>query len=136
MTPDVLIVGAGLAGLCCARRLHQQGVRFLILEASDGVGGRIRTDMVDGYRLDRGFQVFLTSYPEAKQQLDYHALRLKPFLPGALIRYRCKFHQLADPWRRPTLPLTARWFRAGVVPSLCWRTCVDRTTDADQLENN
>ncbi len=61
MTPDVLIVGAGLAGLCCARRLHQDGTRFLILEASEGVGGRIRTDMVEGYRLDRGFQVFLTS---------------------------------------------------------------------------
>lgn len=102
MTPDVLIIGAGLAGLCCARGFYQEGTRFLILEASDGVGGRIRTDMVEGYRLDRGFQVFLTSYPEAKQQLDYHALRLKPFQPGALIRYRGKFHQLADPWRRPS----------------------------------
>jgi phytoene dehydrogenase-like protein len=102
MTPDVLIVGAGLAGLCCARRLHQDGARFLILEASDSVGGRIRTDMVEGFRLDRGFQVFLTSYPEAKRQLDYHALRLKPFQPGALIRSRGKFHQLADPWRRPS----------------------------------
>ena len=102
MTSDVLIVGAGLAGLCCARRLHQQGKRFLIVEASDGIGGRIRTDMVQGFRLDRGFQVFLTSYPEAMQQLDYKALRLKPFLPGALVRYRGRFHQLADPWRRPS----------------------------------
>jgi len=101
MTPDVLIVGAGLAGLCCARRLWHQGVRSVILEASDGVGGRIRTDTVEGFRLDRGFQVFLTSYPEAARVLDYGALRLKPFLPGALVRYRGRFHPLTDPWRRP-----------------------------------
>ncbi len=105
MTPHVLIVGAGLAGLCCAGRLHQEGMRFLILEASDGVGGRIRTDTVEGFRLDRGFQVFLTSYTEAAQQLDFPALRLKSFLPGALIRYRGKFHELADPWRRPSAAL-------------------------------
>jgi len=101
MTHGVLIIGAGLAGLCCARRLQQDGVRFMILESSDGVGGRIRTDTVEGFRLDRGFQVFLTSYPEAAQQLDYEALRLKAFLPGALVCYRGKFHELADPWRRP-----------------------------------
>lgn len=101
MNHDVLIVGAGLSGLCCARKLQQQGIRCLVLEASDGVGGRIRTDMVDGFRLDRGFQVFLTSYPEAKLILDYETLDLKPFLPGALVRYGGRFHELADPWRRP-----------------------------------
>jgi phytoene dehydrogenase-like protein len=101
MNHNVLIVGAGLSGLCCARRLQQQGVRCLVLEASDGVGGRIRTDIVDGFRLDRGFQVFLTSYPEAKSILDYQELDLKPFLPGALVRYRGRFHELTDPWRRP-----------------------------------
>lgn len=115
MTRDVLIVGAGLAGLCCARRLHQEGRRFLILEASDGVGGRIRTDIAEGYRLDRGFQVFLTSYPEAKRQLDYHALRLKPFQPGALIRYRGKFHELADPWRRPSAALPTAFSPIGSI---------------------
>ena len=101
MSHEVLIVGAGLAGLCCARALQKQGVDFLVLEAADGVGGRIRTDVVDGFRLDRGFQVFLTSYPEAKAVLDYDALDLKPFWPGALVRFRSKFHELADPWRRP-----------------------------------
>ena len=65
MVLDVLIVGAGLAGLCCARRVQQAGLRFLVLEASDGVGGRIRTDRIDGFQLDRCFQVFLTAYPEA-----------------------------------------------------------------------
>lgn len=101
MSHDVLIVGAGLSGLCCARRLREQGIRCLVLEASDGVGGRIRTDIVDGFRLDRGFQVFLTSYPEAKSILDYEALHLKPFSPGALVRYGGRFHELTDPWRRP-----------------------------------
>ncbi len=105
MTLDVLIVGAGLAGLCCARRLQSQGIRFQILEASDAVGGRIRTDYVEGFRLDRGFQVFLTSYPEARQSLDYQALRLRPFQPGALVRYGGRFHELSDPWRRPLASL-------------------------------
>ena len=105
MKPDVLIVGAGLAGLCCARKLHQPGVSFLILEASDGVGGRIRTDLIEGFRVDRGFQVFLTSYPEAKQVLDYESLELRPFLPGALVRHGGAFHQLTDPWRRPLAAL-------------------------------
>jgi len=101
MNHDVLIVGAGLSGLCCARKLQQQGISSLVLEASDGVGGRIRTDIVEGFRLDRGFQVFLTSYPEAKAVLDYQALDLKPFLPGALVRCGGQFHELTDPWRRP-----------------------------------
>lgn len=101
MNDEVLIVGAGLAGLCCARKLHAAGVPFRLLEASDAVGGRIRTDEVDGFRLDRGFQVFLTSYPEAKAILDYEALDLKSFLPGALIRYEQQFHEMTDPWRRP-----------------------------------
>ena len=68
--PDVLIVGAGLAGLCAARRLHEADVSFQILEASDGIGGRVRTDQVEGFLLDRGFQVLLTAYPEARAVLD------------------------------------------------------------------
>ncbi len=68
---DVLIVGGGLAGLCCARRLCGAGVTCRVLEASDAVGGRVRTDRMDGFLLDRGFQVLLTAYPEAQQTLDY-----------------------------------------------------------------
>ncbi len=113
MNQDVLIVGAGLSGLCCARRLQQQGIRCLVLEASDGVGGRIRTDTVDGFRLDRGFQVFLTSYPEAKSILDYQALDLKPFLPGALVRYGGRFHELTDPFRRPLSSLRSLFSPIG-----------------------
>ncbi|MEM9345877.1 MAG: NAD(P)/FAD-dependent oxidoreductase [Planctomycetota bacterium] len=101
MEYDVVIVGAGLAGLCCARRLQESGRRFLVLDAADAVGGRIRTDGVDGYRLDRGFQVFSTAYPEAQKILDYKPLDLHSFEPGALVRYGGAFHQLTDPWRRP-----------------------------------
>jgi phytoene dehydrogenase-like protein len=99
--PDVLIVGAGLAGLCCARTLQRHGVSFEILESSDGIGGRVRTDCQDGFLLDRGFQVLLTAYPEALEQLNYEALGLRPFIPGALIRHHGRFVRLTDPWREP-----------------------------------
>ncbi len=95
--PEVVVVGAGLAGLCCGRELAAAGVPFAILEASDGVGGRARTDVVDGFRLDRGLQNYLSSYPEGKRVLDYDALRLRPFARALLVRYRGKFHRLANP---------------------------------------
>ncbi len=98
---EVIIIGAGLAGLCCARRLVESGVRVTVLEASDGVGGRIRTDVVDGFRLDRGFQVLLTAYPEARRVLDYEALNLKPFYAGSLVRVGQQWHRMADPWHEP-----------------------------------
>ncbi|MGB9611937.1 MAG: FAD-dependent oxidoreductase, partial [Bryobacteraceae bacterium] len=96
---DAIVVGAGLAGLACARVLARAGLDVLVLEASDGIGGRVRTDVVDGFRLDRGFQVLLTAYPEAQAVLDYGALRLHAFAPGALVRYHGRFYHLGDPWR-------------------------------------
>ena len=98
-TPNVIIIGAGLAGLACARELVQQGYQPLVLEAADAPGGRVRTDVHEGFRLDRGFQVLQTAYPEARRQLDYAALDLRPFRPGALIRWQGRFHRLGDPWR-------------------------------------
>jgi phytoene dehydrogenase-like protein len=98
-SPDVLIVGAGLAGLSCARLLHENGVGFQILEASDGVGGRVRTDQVGGFLLDRGFQVLLTAYPEAQRRLNYPLLDLKTFSHGALCWYAGRMNKLVDPWR-------------------------------------
>ena len=67
--PEVVIIGAGLSGLACARVLRRAGLKVSIYEASDGVGGRVRTDEVEGFRLDRGFQVMLPSYPEARRVL-------------------------------------------------------------------
>jgi phytoene dehydrogenase-like protein len=98
--PDVVIIGAGLAGLCCARRLQEKGISFQILEASDGIGGRVRTDLVDGFLLDRGFQVLLEGYPEARHVLDYDALQLKSFDPGALIWFAGRLNRFIDPWRK------------------------------------
>jgi phytoene dehydrogenase-like protein len=101
ISPDVLIIGAGLAGLACARHLADAGVSFQIMEASDGIGGRVRTDEVDGFLLDRGFQVLLTAYPEAQRTLDYHALDLKKFTPGAFSWFAGSMNKLVDPWRTP-----------------------------------
>ncbi len=100
-SPQVIIIGGGVAGLACARHLESAGVSSLVLEAAESVGGRIRTDCVDGFSLDRGFQILLTAYPEARKLLDFPALRLKAYEPGALIRYQGKFHPFVDPLRRP-----------------------------------
>ncbi|MBK8293387.1 MAG: FAD-dependent oxidoreductase [Solirubrobacterales bacterium] len=97
----VAIVGAGLAGLKCALELQDFGVHFQIYEASDGVGGRARTDTVDGFRLDRGFQVLLSAYPEARKTFDYDALALGSFVPGARVRINDSFAKFADPLRSP-----------------------------------
>ena len=99
---DVLIIGAGIAGLTAAKVLKAEGKKIKIIEASDGVGGRVRTDKIDGYLLDRGFQVLLTAYPEAKKFLDYNALDLKKFKPGALVLNENGTTQIGDPLRDPS----------------------------------
>ena len=99
---DVVIVGAGLAGLSCAKHLQRAGKKVAIYEASDGVGGRVRTDELDGYLLDRGFQVLLTAYPEIETEVDLAALDMKYFSPGALVRVGKKNHVVGDPLREPT----------------------------------
>ena len=98
---QVLIVGGGIAGLSCAHHLQQAGIPFQLLEGSDRLGGRVSTDVYEGFTLDRGFQVLLTAYPEARALLDYKALQLGQFEPGALIRFQGKFRRFADPLRRP-----------------------------------
>ena len=112
MTPvsafsQVLVVGAGLSGLRCASLLSSRGYEVLVLEASDGIGGRARTDELEGFRLDRGFQVLLTSYPEARDAFDYDRLGLGSFEPGALVRHGDDFAPLTDPLRRPFSALSA-----------------------------
>jgi phytoene dehydrogenase-like protein len=105
---DVVIVGAGLAGLSAAREIQRHGLSVIVLESSDAVGGRVRTDIVDGFQLDRGFQVMLTAYPELQTQVDMRALDLRSFDPGALVWRNGKGHAVSDPFRKPqTLATTA-----------------------------
>lgn len=99
--PDVVVVGAGIFGLCCALPLQEGGARPLILERADAVGGCVRSDRVSGFTLDRGFQVFLTAAPECQQVLDYETLDLQSLTSGALLRYRGGFERLVDPRRQP-----------------------------------
>jgi phytoene dehydrogenase-like protein len=100
MNPAVIIIGGGLSGLTAARQLHKKGIDFLLLEATDRIGGRVKTDVIDGFRLDHGFQVLLTAYPEAQKWLDYSTLDLKAFTPGAMLLYPDgKKGQLGDPLR-------------------------------------
>lgn len=98
---DVVVVGAGLAGLAAAIRLRDRGHEPLVLERSDGPGGRVRTDLVDGFQLDRGFQILLKAYPTARELLDYDALDLCSFDAGSLVRIGDRFHRVADPFRNP-----------------------------------
>lgn len=103
--PRIVIVGAGLAGLACARVLAAAGRKFTILEASNAVGGRVRTDHVDGFLLDRGFQVFLPAYPEARRVLDYDGLDLRPIYRGVDVFVKNRFHRMADPLVHPLTAL-------------------------------
>lgn len=117
----VVIIGSGLAGLACAVHLHEAGLPVRVLEASDRAGGRVRTETVDGFLIDRGFQVYLTAYPEGRRLLDLEALDLRRFYPGALVRAEGRFHRVADPTRRPFDALgglLSPVVRAGDVPRL------------------
>jgi phytoene dehydrogenase-like protein len=96
-----IIVGAGLAGLTCAKVLRERGAEVSVFEASDDVGGRVRTDVQDGFLLDRGFQVYFTSYPVARRHLDYGALDFRDFDPGAIVCRGAEKSVLSDPVRDP-----------------------------------
>jgi phytoene dehydrogenase-like protein len=99
--PTIAIIGAGLSGLACARLLAKAGVPFTLYESADAVGGRVRSDRVDGFTLDRGFQVLLPAYPEARRVLDYDGLDLCPLYRGAEIYFKNRLHRLADPFQHP-----------------------------------
>ena len=115
MKPTITIIGAGISGLTAAVYLHQKNYNVQILEATDRVGGRIKTDCIDGFRLDRGFQVLLTDYPETKALLNYKKLNLKPFLPGATVLYDGGQFDIADPFRRPTALLSTLFAPVGTL---------------------
>src|SRR5690606_2248288 len=107
----LLVVGGGLAGLAAARVAQTRGVDWRLVEASERLGGRVATDMVEGFAIDRGFQVLLTAYPSLSTHLD--ELALGRFTPGAWVRVdhgdKTAFHRAIDPWRRPLDALRLDW---------------------------
>jgi phytoene dehydrogenase-like protein len=143
---DVVVVGAGLAGLVAAERLERAGLAVAVLEAADAVGGRVRTDRRDGLLLDRGFQLLNPAYPEVGRVLDLPALDLSSFAAGVAMRNGSRLSILADPRREPTQiaatlraggsvirkAQVARWFaEAGFLPPTRLRARTDRALAAE-----
>lgn len=114
-SPDVVIIGAGLSGLTCAKILTERGLHVRVVERDDDVGGRVRTDLVEGFTLDRGFQILLTGYPELRRHLDLAQLDLRPFDPGARVFTGRAFETIADPLRAPTKLLSTLVARCASV---------------------
>lgn len=115
MGKPVVIVGAGLSGLTCARTLHSQGIPIRVLERDRAVGGRVQTDEVEGFRLDRGFQILLTGYPELAKHLDLNALDLRRFEPGAVLWTGQRFETIGDPLRAPASLLSTLLARSATL---------------------
>jgi len=138
---DVIVVGAGLAGLRCATRLAEAGRDVVVLEANDTVGGRERTDIVDGFRLDRGFHVLNPAYPAVRRGVDIEALALRRFPVALGVRLEHRLARLAHPARHPSslletlrsglvrpadLAALARWAGPTVVSARAAKTGIDR----------
>jgi phytoene dehydrogenase-like protein len=111
----VIIVGGGLSGLACAVRLGEAGVPVSVIEGSDAIGGRVRTDVVEGFLLDRGFQVFLDAYPEGGALLDKQGLNLHAFRPGALVFDQGRLRRVMDVFREPWHLITSALAPIGSV---------------------
>jgi len=109
------IIGGGVSGLIAARVLEKKGFNPIILEASERVGGRIKTDIIEGYQLDHGFQVLLTAYPAVKKYLDYDALNLQFFLPGAYIFKANTQSIIGDPLRDVSLLISTLFSGIGSI---------------------
>ena len=109
------IIGAGISGLVAAKVLETQGYAPVIIEATDRVGGRVKTDSVQGYQIDHGFQVLLTAYPTAQKYLDFDALELQYFLPGAAIYTKGTQKTIGDPLRAFSLLLPTLFSGIGTI---------------------
>ena len=84
---DVAVIGAGVAGLACARALEQSGLHVRVLERSARVGGRVGTDVIDGFRCDRGFQWLNAGHPDVRAAVDVAALNPRPIEPGMVLAH-------------------------------------------------
>ena len=115
---QVVVVGAGIAGLNAAHHLTEAGLDVVVVEASDRVGGRIQTDEVDGFLLDRGFQLYNPSYPDGARVLDHEALELRPFFPGAVLSTEAGPRWLVDPRRATRAALRNIRTPLGVIGTL------------------
>ena len=109
--PTVHVIGAGISGLRCAETLLENDIDVRIIEATDSIGGRMKTTRKDGFLLDHGFHVMQTGYPHSKSEIDFKALGAKRFTPGAIIIRsnggRIQQHVLSDPFRKPISSLSA-----------------------------
>ena len=99
-----------MAGLACALTLHRAGAPVLLFDREELVGGRVRTDEFEGYRLDRGFQVLLTAYPEARSFLNYEELDLRSCYPGSRVWFGNRFHRV----RIPSASLWTDWVPCSI----------------------
>ncbi|GAB5553671.1 MAG: NAD(P)/FAD-dependent oxidoreductase [Saprospiraceae bacterium] len=111
----IVIIGAGVAGLVAAIHAEKTGKSIHLIEATDRPGGRVKTDEIDGFRLDHGFQVLLTAYHEAQRYLDFSTLQLKKFNNGALIFQGDKSYQIGDPLRDPSQLLNMAFSSVGTL---------------------
>jgi protoporphyrinogen oxidase len=112
---STVIIGGGISGLTCAKYLNEKEYSFMLLEGSDAFGGRVRTDKVDGFLLDRGFQILLTNYPEAKKILNYNNLHLKYFGSGAMIKAEKGFMKMENPFLNKLVYLTMAFSLVGTL---------------------
>lgn len=112
---NIYIVGAGVSGLIAATVLEKNGFSPIILEATERAGGRVKTDIINGYQLDQGFQVLLTAYPAAQKYLNFQSLELQRFLPGAAIFKHTKQHVIGDPLRDISLIFSTLFANIGTV---------------------
>lgn len=115
MKEKIVIIGAGVSGLVAAINLEKAGFSPLILDATDRVGGRVKTDYREGYQFDHGFQVLLTNYPAAQKYLNYELLNLQEFLPGSCIFYQNKKYSIGDPSRSFALLLPTIFAKIGSI---------------------
>jgi protoporphyrinogen oxidase len=134
-SPSIHIIGGGISGLIAARVLEEHGLSATIIEATDRLGGRVKTDMVDGYSLDHGFQVLLTTYPAAKKYLDFDALELQEFIPGAAIFKNGKQKIIGDPLRNLSLLLPTLFSGIGTVNDKLKILALNRRLKKKSIQN-